>query len=219
MGQDFLVDAVGADDFMSGLAVDGNGTLHLMYSQETGGGDISDAAAYQRTVDPAGSLSAALGVRTSDALYDGLKWGAFVGLAPDPTDSSVVWEGAVYANAAGGWSTRVGRLVVPADVTRLSGADRYGTSAAISSANFAPGVPAVFIASGLNFPDALAAASPAAIAGDPILLVNGAAASIPIGRCGRQGAPSAGADGHLRPGWHRLGLGGHRDPAQGLRRR
>ncbi|MCI4658251.1 cell wall-binding repeat-containing protein, partial [Cryobacterium zhongshanensis] len=43
-------------------------------------------------------------------------------------------------------------------VTRTFGADRFGTSAAISQTAFTPGVPVVYIANGYNFPDALSAA-------------------------------------------------------------
>jgi len=55
-------------------------------------------------------------------------------------------------------------------VTRLAGSDRYSTAAAISAATFSPGVPAVYIAVGDNFPDALAGGPAAALAGGPILL-------------------------------------------------
>ncbi len=61
--------------------------------------------------------------------------------------------------------------------TRRAGADRYGTAAAVSAASFAAGVPAVYVATGENFPDALAAGPAAAAAGGPILLVR--AGSIP----------------------------------------
>lgn len=57
------------------------------------------------------------------------------------------------------------------DVTRLAGEDRYATSAAISAANFAPGVPVVYIASGLDFPDALSGAAVAGMQEVPVLLV------------------------------------------------
>ena len=63
----------------------------------------------------------------------------------------------------------VGRFHTGGGVTRVAGADRYGTAAAISNA-FAPGVPAVYVASGRNWPDALAAVPHAARAGGPILL-------------------------------------------------
>ncbi|MEK6720090.1 MAG: cell wall-binding repeat-containing protein [Chloroflexota bacterium] len=62
-------------------------------------------------------------------------------------------------------------------VTRISGADRYQTAAAVSAATFAPGVPVAYIATGLKFPDALAGAVVAAITPGPMLLVPGA--SIP----------------------------------------
>ena len=54
---------------------------------------------------------------------------------------------------------------------RQSGADRYGTAAAVSSKAFPTGADNVFVASGTSFPDALAGASFAAAAGGPILLV------------------------------------------------
>ncbi|MDY7542445.1 ExeM/NucH family extracellular endonuclease [Cryobacterium sp. 5B3] len=56
-------------------------------------------------------------------------------------------------------------------VTRLAGADRFETSAAVSAASFAPGVPVVYIASGGAFPDALSGAAAAAKDGAPVLLV------------------------------------------------
>ena len=54
--------------------------------------------------------------------------------------------------------------------SRLAGADRYGTSARVSSASFAPGVPVAYVATGSNFPDALAAGPAAAKGGGPVLL-------------------------------------------------
>jgi subtilisin family serine protease len=55
---------------------------------------------------------------------------------------------------------------------RLAGADRYATAAAISRAAFSPGVEAVFISTGTNFPDALAGAPASAVFGGPLLLVS-----------------------------------------------
>ncbi len=55
-------------------------------------------------------------------------------------------------------------------VSRLSGADRYGTAAAVSAWTFATGAPIAFIATGANFPDALAGAAAAGTAGGPVLL-------------------------------------------------
>ncbi len=54
---------------------------------------------------------------------------------------------------------------------RLSGADRYSTSVAISRANFTPTQDVVVIASGQDFPDALGAGPLAALVEAPLLLV------------------------------------------------
>jgi putative cell wall-binding protein len=62
-----------------------------------------------------------------------------------------------------------------AGVTRISGASRYATAAAISAATYSPGVEEVLIATGLNFPDALAGAAVAGKLGDPLLLVTSTA--------------------------------------------
>jgi len=61
--------------------------------------------------------------------------------------------------------------LVPDGVTRIGGADRYETAAMISHAYFAPGIKTVYVATGMNFPDALAGVPGAARAGAPILLV------------------------------------------------
>lgn len=59
------------------------------------------------------------------------------------------------------------------DVFRIAGPDRYATAAAVSARTFVDaGVPVVSIATGANFPDALAGVSPTALAGGPILLVS-----------------------------------------------
>ena len=56
-------------------------------------------------------------------------------------------------------------------ITRLAGADRFGTSAAVA-ATFASGVPMVYAASGLNFPDALAAAAAAGSQASPLVITS-----------------------------------------------
>jgi putative cell wall-binding protein len=57
------------------------------------------------------------------------------------------------------------------EVVRRAGADRYATAAAVSAASFAPGVPVAYVATGANFPDALAGGAAAAVGGGPVLLV------------------------------------------------
>ncbi|MEZ0166702.1 cell wall-binding repeat-containing protein [Kineococcus sp. LSe6-4] len=63
-------------------------------------------------------------------------------------------------------------LTAPQAVTRLSGADRYATSAAVARAAHPRSTVAV-VATGRTFPDALAAVPVAAVNGAPLLLVPG----------------------------------------------
>ncbi|AMM21713.1 hypothetical protein AX769_18110 [Frondihabitans sp. PAMC 28766] len=56
--------------------------------------------------------------------------------------------------------------------TRLSGSSRYATSVAISQAAYPGTAPVVFVATGLNYPDALSAAPAAAKEGGPLLLTS-----------------------------------------------
>lgn len=53
---------------------------------------------------------------------------------------------------------------------RLAGADRFATAAAVSRSSFGPGVPAVYVATGSSYPDALAGGPAAARRGGPMLL-------------------------------------------------
>lgn len=56
-------------------------------------------------------------------------------------------------------------------VERIAGSDRYGTSAALARAVFPAGASTAFLASGHDFPDALAGATAASLAAGPVLLV------------------------------------------------
>jgi putative cell wall-binding protein len=53
---------------------------------------------------------------------------------------------------------------------RLAGADRYETAVAVSQAEYPDTAPVVYLASGVNFPDALAAGPAAALQQGPLLL-------------------------------------------------
>ena len=55
-------------------------------------------------------------------------------------------------------------------VTRQSGADRYGTAAAVAEKTFPHGVKTAYLASGEDFPDALAGVPAAALQNGPLLL-------------------------------------------------
>lgn len=60
-------------------------------------------------------------------------------------------------------------------VTRQSGPDRYATAAAISAATFGTNAPVVYVATGRNFPDALAGGPAAGMLAGPVLLVTATA--------------------------------------------
>ncbi len=57
-----------------------------------------------------------------------------------------------------------------APVSRAGGANRFATAVATSADAFSTGVSHVFLATGTNYPDALAGVSPAAMADSPLLL-------------------------------------------------
>jgi putative cell wall-binding protein len=85
----------------------------------------------------------------------------------DPQRVVIVGGAGVVSNYI---ATLAGRFNTGGGVTRIAGVDRYGTAAMVSAATFAPGVPVAYVASGRNWPDALAAVPHAARAGGPILL-------------------------------------------------
>lgn len=67
------------------------------------------------------------------------------------------------------------RAIAP--VTRVSGTDRFETSRAIAEYAFPAGSPTVYVATGMNFPDALSAGAAAGTIDGPVLLVNGGAST------------------------------------------
>jgi polyvinyl alcohol dehydrogenase (cytochrome) len=71
-------------------------------------------------------------------------------------------------------STAVAQQVAAhgATVVRWQGGDRYATAVAISQATYPSGATNVYLATGTNFPDALAGAALAAVAGGPLLLTD-----------------------------------------------
>lgn len=85
------------------------------------------------------------------------------------TSRSVVYTYAFAGNPSATPSS--GAVVSDLDVDRHAGSDRFQTAVKISAAQFAPGVPVAYVATGMNFPDALAGGVPAALRGGPVLLV------------------------------------------------
>ncbi|TFV83802.1 hypothetical protein E4V99_01555 [Microbacterium sp. dk485] len=94
-----------------------------------------------------------------------------------------------------------------APTSRVSGRDRYETSARLVASAFPAGAaPDVLLATGRTFPDALAASGAAGAAGMPVLLVNGAAQALPsdvlseLARLGARGISVAGGYGAVSAG-------------------
>jgi putative cell wall-binding protein len=63
------------------------------------------------------------------------------------------------------------KVAASTPVERLAGKDRYATAAAVVH-RFSPGTPVAYVASGLDFPDALAGAAAAGAQGSPVLLTS-----------------------------------------------
>lgn len=93
----------------------------------------------------------------------------------NPTSIVVVGgPGAVSASVA----STLAAAVPTATVSRFEGIDRYATARDIAARGFPSGAPIVFLASGANFPDALAASAAAGHLGGPVLLVPGGATAV-----------------------------------------
>lgn len=92
------------------------------------------------------------------------------GSVPAATAEALTQLGADEVVVLGGTKAVSGEVYaqVGAD-ERLSGADRYGTAVAVSKVH-EPDVPVVYIASGVNFPDALAGSALAGSESVPVLL-------------------------------------------------
>lgn len=93
-----------------------------------------------------------------------------------PTETARAMPAVLYAldQAACPWSV-IGRGAVhcpPSWVSRIAGADRYATAAAIARSSFGSGVGVAYVATGANYPDALAAIPLAARTSSPLLLTH-----------------------------------------------
>jgi putative cell wall-binding protein len=73
--------------------------------------------------------------------------------------------------AAIGEAVYAGLSAMVADTVRVAGADRFATAAAVAALGFPREVETVYVATGGNFPDALAGVPAAAVDGAPLLLV------------------------------------------------
>jgi putative cell wall-binding protein len=142
------------------------------------------AAISQRMWAAAGTVYLASGTDYPDALAGGAlaaRNGAPILLTHQDRLAQVVADELVRLSPSRvvllGGASAVGRVVRrevlaildDVAVSRLSGSDRFATSAAIASAGWS-GSSFVYLAAGTNFPDALAGVPAAAMAGAPLLL-------------------------------------------------
>jgi len=86
-----------------------------------------------------------------------------------PSGPDIVVVGGPAAVSSGVFGGLAG--LTSGSVSRVYGANRYSTAVAISATNFAPGVSTAYLATGANYPDALAAGPAAGTEGAPVLLV------------------------------------------------
>ncbi|MGN6426854.1 MAG: cell wall-binding repeat-containing protein [Leifsonia sp.] len=117
------------------------------------------------------------GVRALDPTTGKQLWTDAAGASGLHWQSPIVANGRLYFPDGGG---KLRAFALPAGaqkVSRLAGADRYEVSAEVSASTFAAGVPVAYVASGLEFTDAVSGAPAAGRAGGPMLLAN--ATSIP----------------------------------------
>lgn len=128
--------------------------------------DQTDGTLYVAVSQPfeGGSINAVLAFATASKTE--------VGYVPVPTPAGLAVNqatGSVYVSGAISGNTLVS-VVRKITTDRVAGSDRFATSVAVSKKAFPGTAPVVYVASGLNYPDALAAGPAAAKRGGPLLL-------------------------------------------------
>lgn len=88
-----------------------------------------------------------------------------------------VGEIVIVGGTAAVSSSVASALATVAPVTRIAGADRYATAAAASAFSFASGVETIYVATGQDYPDALAGTAAAGVDNGPVLLTSSGALS------------------------------------------
>lgn len=111
------------------------------------------------------------GVRALNPATGAQLWTDAAGAAGLHWQSPIVANGRLYFPDGGGKLRAYALPKGSEPVSRVAGADRFATSAAVSAASFGPGAPVAYVSSGLAFPDALSGAAAAARGKGPMLLV------------------------------------------------
>lgn len=83
--------------------------------------------------------------------------------------STIILGGLNQVSSGDEWAAG---LITDGPVLRITGRDRYQTAALLSSVLYNPGVPVVYVATGLQFPDALSGAALAGSKGVPLLMTS-----------------------------------------------
>jgi putative cell wall-binding protein len=113
--------------------------------------------------------------RVSDAAAAGAGGGPVLLVNQDSVPSATAAElarlDAARVVVVGGTSAVSDAVVAELGATRLAGADRYETAAALADDAFDTGVPVAYVVNGESVPDALVAAAAASAEGGPVLLV------------------------------------------------
>jgi len=115
---------------------------------------------------------------TNDGTNSLIMWDTAANAYPTPNGSAIPYvgpgTGGSGSGTGGGTGSGGGAAASTSVVDRISGSDRYATAAAISQAEFPTGgAPAVVLARGDDYPDALVGAPLAAAKNAPLLLTTG----------------------------------------------
>jgi hypothetical protein len=110
--QDFLIAENGRDSYFGGIGFALDGTLHAAWTRSSpAAGDYpSSVTAYQLRTDANNAISPTETLAPGAAVYNGVRWGDYVGVAQDPQVPNAVWQGNQYAAADGMWATYVSQL-------------------------------------------------------------------------------------------------------------
>lgn len=139
-----------------GLAVDPASRMLFVVDKQNSGLSILDAVSGSLIRNLPRDFTPAPGIRTSP-------WG----VAFDPATSQAFVANWGDASVS---VVKVDEGTTKAGVERVSGGDRFEVSASVSKGAFPRGVPVAYVASGLDFPDALSGSAAAGGRG-PVLLV------------------------------------------------
>lgn len=132
---------------------------------------LTAGKAFSTTVTTASGTGPITFALTAGALPPGIRINATTGVLSGIATRIGTYTYKVTATDADGYASSANytQKVDPVE-DRLSGADRYATSVAVSQSEFPGTASTVYVASGENFPDALSAGPAAVTANGPVLL-------------------------------------------------